>query len=219
MRPGAYYRTLVAAALGKNFPSPWRERARVRVGVGISVHAGWTLDLGSGDGQLLQTLGPRAVGLDLKSATVRGDGTAVPFATGAFQTVVLLDVLEHVQDDEALMKEALRVCAPNGTLWLSVPARSMRLFPPFLTAPMHRAWGHVRPGYTREQLRRLLPEGAEIVEWDEPAYRALYFPIVLLSKLAPPVARWVIRLAFGWDSARRAGDHGHYFCRIQIPGS
>ena len=216
MRPGAYYRTLVGTVLGIGQPeSMWHSRPRL-----CSPPEGgpWTLDLGSGDGQLLAILGPRAVGLDLKGATVRGNGTAAPFATGAFERVLLLDVLEHVHDDQALLKEALRVCAPSGTLWLSVPARAMRLFPPFLTAPMHRAWGHLRPGYTRAQLARLLPAGAQIVEWNEPAYRALYFPIVLLSKIAPPLARRLIRAAFMWDTRSRAGNRGHYFCCIREPG-
>jgi len=187
MRPGAYYRSLVTQHLG------------IRPG------EGWTLDLGAGDGSVFG--GARTVSLDTaaRRGFVRGDGTALPFRCGSFETVLALDVLEHVVDDRALLSELGRVSA--GAAWVSVPSNGMRLL---LTGVAHRAWGHVRPGYGREEVEKW----GDVVEWNEPAYLALYPVIRVLGWLCPPLTRGIIRLAFAFDKRHTKGDRGHYFCRI-----
>jgi SAM-dependent methyltransferase len=47
----------------------------------------------------------------------------LPFRSAAFQSVSLLDVLEHVSDDAGLLAETARVVVPGGTVVVSVPAR------------------------------------------------------------------------------------------------
>ncbi len=47
--------------------------------------------------------------------------SALPFATGAFELVVALDVIEHVEDDEAALAELSRVTCCGGTVLLSAP--------------------------------------------------------------------------------------------------
>ena len=209
MRPGSYYRTLVADRLG------------IRAG------GGWTLDLGACDGRLLQHMNGRGIALDLRPepaagiAFVRGDATNAPFPSETFPLVLAMDVLEHVDDDARLMREVLRLLAPGGSAWVSVPSRKLSVFPPFLTPLAHRSWGHVRPGYTREGLQRLLPSdlGVTLHDWNEPAYRAAYLPIRIVARVAPPVARWVIRIVAAYDARHREGECGHFFIRIAMPGS
>jgi SAM-dependent methyltransferase len=52
---------------------------------------------------------------------VYGDAAALPFADASFDTVMLLDVLEHVAEPEAALREAARVLAPSGQLLLTIP--------------------------------------------------------------------------------------------------
>lgn len=210
MRLGSYYRAIVAPCLGIGPVGP-------RV-----------LDVGAADAQLLRRFpGVQRVALDPQVwdtspvSRVRGDGAHAPFRAGAFDTVIALDVLEHVQDDLALAQELVRLVRPGGALWVSVPSRSFRAAPAMATAFLHRRWGHLRPGYTPDELRALFPGAAEVTlhEWNEPAYRLAYFPLKLLSLAAPPLARLALRLVARLDSRRRAGQQGHLFYCMRIPAA
>jgi len=53
---------------------------------------------------------------------LRGDATHLPFADNQFDVVTMLDVLEHVEDDLAAVREIHRVLKPGGAFVLSVPA-------------------------------------------------------------------------------------------------
>ena len=48
---------------------------------------------------------------------------ALPFGDDSFDIVVMSDVLEHVDDDQAAIGEALRVLKANGRLLVSLPNR------------------------------------------------------------------------------------------------
>jgi SAM-dependent methyltransferase len=94
---------------------------------------------------------------------VCGDVTAVPLRTESVDAVTLFDVLEHVRDDAAVLREALRVVRPGGTLLVSAPNEGWR-FPyhgvmqplcPSAAAIM-ADWGHVRSGYALAELDRML---------------------------------------------------------------
>lgn len=52
---------------------------------------------------------------------VFGDAHSLPFADGTFDTVLLLEVLEHLPEPQTAVKEAKRVLSPNGRLILSTP--------------------------------------------------------------------------------------------------
>jgi len=132
------------------------------------------LDLGSDNGvisYLLRRRGGSWASADLDRTTVeaiRGlvgddahqiDGRRLPFVDASFDVVVVVDLLEHVADDAALVGEIRRVLRPGGVLVANVP----HLKPGSLLRKLRDAlgltdaWhGHVRPGYSRDSLHRLL---------------------------------------------------------------
>jgi SAM-dependent methyltransferase len=53
---------------------------------------------------------------------VRGDVTALPFLTDSVDVLLALDVIEHLDDDAAALRDLARVLRPGGHLLLHVPA-------------------------------------------------------------------------------------------------
>lgn len=91
-----------------------------------------------------------------------GDGMALPFADSCFDRVVASEVLEHVQDDRAVLAELARVTRPGGTIAVTVPRWYPELACWALSSDYHQTpGGHVRI-YRRSQLdRRLRDAGFE----------------------------------------------------------
>ncbi|MBI2268210.1 MAG: class I SAM-dependent methyltransferase [Candidatus Blackburnbacteria bacterium] len=84
------------------------------------------------------------------SPEVLADAKKLPFKTNSFDTALLLQVLEHVDDPERVIKEASRVLKPNGVLIVSVP-----FFYPLHDMPYD--WGR----YTSVALKSLM-KGASL---------------------------------------------------------
>ncbi|MGH7208485.1 MAG: class I SAM-dependent methyltransferase [Nitrospiraceae bacterium] len=92
------------------------------------------LDIGSSQGLLLDALKSASLAacIDLAEAYMRvareqghravvGDGEALPFHSDTFDVVICSDVLEHVLDVEAVVKQVVRVLKQDGTLFAVVP--------------------------------------------------------------------------------------------------
>ncbi|HEY1725049.1 MAG TPA: methyltransferase domain-containing protein [Steroidobacteraceae bacterium] len=60
------------------------------------------------------------------ASAMLGMVSALPFASAAFDLVCTLDIVEHVDDDEAALAEIARVAAPGATLLLSAPLHPER---------------------------------------------------------------------------------------------
>ena len=94
---------------------------------------------------------------------VAGDVTALPFSDRSFDAVTMFDVLEHIIDDLKAITEALRVLKTGGFLLISTPNENWQ-FPYYSfmqsICPTDREimneWGHVRRGYTLEELKKLI---------------------------------------------------------------
>ena len=71
---------------------------------------------------------------------------------GPVDAIVLVNVLEHIEDDAALVRTALHALRPGGSLLLFVPAG------PRLFGSLDRAFDHFRR-YERRQLAELLADG------------------------------------------------------------
>jgi SAM-dependent methyltransferase len=148
------------------------------------------LDAGCGTGSMLRELrrrGQDAVGVDSLPEAVGlarsgapgvpvelGDVTGLPFASGSFDGVLLLDVLEHVDDRRALA-EASRVLRPGGFLAVSVPAC------PWLWSRRDELAGHRRRYDRRSLLRRIDDAGFDVRRSTH--YQLLLFPLVVLTRV------------------------------------
>ena len=99
---------------------------------------GVLLEAGSGGGlfaSILQEHGWRVVATDLapdaarfarahgvRHAIAMDAATGWPFADDSAEALVMLDVLEHIEDDTAALAEVRRVLRPGGIAVVSVPA-------------------------------------------------------------------------------------------------
>lgn len=52
----------------------------------------------------------------------RGTGSDLPFQDRSFQSLLMLDVLEHIENDRKALSECNRVLVRGGTMLLTVPA-------------------------------------------------------------------------------------------------
>jgi SAM-dependent methyltransferase len=95
----------------------------------------------------------------LKNNLVALAGTALPFRDGAFDLVVGLDYLEHIDDDNRVLEEISRVLKTGGEIILVTPQTG----PFFLLHKLRTAlglklehFGHKREGYSLADLDRQL---------------------------------------------------------------
>ena len=143
------------------------------------------LDVGAGTGATSLALRKHGnvLGIDLSPeamqiardrglAVARMDATALALPDASFDVVVALDVLEHLEDDAACLRELVRVLRPGGVLLVTVPAYK------WLWSSHDVANHHFRR-YRRRSLRRLLEGGGLHIE---------VCSYVMLSMLIPAAA-------------------------------
>lgn len=156
----------------------YREKMRALHRVAPDLPLNSILEVGGGQSGLSALLYPRAqvVNVDLEPGYARSpcnlqprvrfvcaDATALPFADCHFDAVTMFDVLEHIPDHKKAVLEALRVLKPGGYLLLSAPNERWR-FPYYgfmralcpSEAEVMAEWGHVRRGYTLDELSGLV---------------------------------------------------------------
>ncbi len=138
-------------------------------------------DLGCGAGGMFETLGEfgNVIGIDISPSAVAacrfkpyrgmviGTLEQLPLREESLDLVGMTDVLEHVENDEGVIRECLRVLKPGGVLLITVPAL------PWLYNAHDRALGHFRR-YSGNDMRRLLTRCGFEVE------RITYFNVLLL---------------------------------------
>jgi SAM-dependent methyltransferase len=87
-------------------------------------NTGPTLEIGGGSGNLKE-FAPDVISIDILQApwldTV-ADAQSLPFVSGHFQNIVMLDVLHHIQYPRKFLTEAIRVLQSKGRLIIIEPA-------------------------------------------------------------------------------------------------
>jgi SAM-dependent methyltransferase len=142
-------------------------------------------------------------------AAVVTSANELPFRDASLDTVLFLEVLEHLRDDAGGLREIHRVLAPSGRLVLSVP------IPP---GEMNEdeEWGHKREGYTWEEMKELLEgEGFSVVRYayslfkfSRLAVRLVNYWRINLRAPAPFFLGWLSYLDLLLDPKRR--QQGEY---------
>ena len=131
---------------------------------------GTLLDVGTGTGRMVELFAARAqqvTAIDkspemLRLARARlqhlpagkvdlqqGDFTALPFAPGAFDTVLFHQVLHYAQEPEAVLTEAARVTAPGGRV-------AVIDFAAHAHEELRAQHAHARLGFSDEQMLAML---------------------------------------------------------------
>jgi ubiquinone/menaquinone biosynthesis C-methylase UbiE len=161
----------------------YREKMRAIHTVAPAAAPGAILEVGGGRSGLTRLLyrDAHVTNLDLDASCanapcnrapgvrfVCGDATHLDFPNDSFDAVTMFDVLEHVPDDRRAIAEALRVLRPGGHLLVSTPNEHWR-FPYYrfmrricpTEEQMFAEWGHVRRGYSRDQLEQVVGRPCE----------------------------------------------------------
>ena len=112
----------------------------------------------------------------LGARLVRGDGTRLPISDGHLDLIVALDIIEHFEDDEALLAEFHRTLRAGGQLVASVPAY------PWLWSP-HDEFLHHKRRYRSGELERKLVRAGFALERRH-GFNFLLLPPIALVRLA-----------------------------------
>lgn len=172
-------RRIVAAAIDAQTALPVRARI-LEVGCGTGANLPLLARYGTVDA-IEPDDGARALASRRSGIAVAGgllpDG--VTLADGRYDLIVLLDVLEHIDDDAATLRVLRRKLAPGGRLLLTVPAS------PWMWSD-HDVAHHHKRRYTARTLRGVLGSGGFRVRHLS-HFNTLLFPLIagirLLHKL------------------------------------
>ena len=147
------------------------------------------LDVGCGTGAILESFSSRyeAFGTDTAPQAIefcrqRGlkklyCGTLETYPPSKpFDLITMLDMLEHVEDDEGLLRTGRRLLGEGGHLLIAVPAF------PSLWSPLDEILHHKRR-YTRGSLRRLVELAGFTVEHLS-FFNCLLFPVAWVRRIA-----------------------------------
>ena len=178
------------------------------------------LEIGCGTGhnlEMLQGFG-RADGIEIDPAAReiaerrlgRPIGSApLPELTGvedgAYDMVALLDVLEHVEEDQAALVSIARKLKPGGRILITVPAH------PWMWSA-HDEVNHHKRRYTRKTLNAVIADAGlkvELLSW----FNSLLFPLAASARIAgrftgkqdsddrmpPKVVNGLFETIFGWE--------------------
>lgn len=136
------------------------------------------------------------------AALAQTDLTRLPFADGAFDKVLMSEVLEHLADEQGALAEVYRVLRPGGVLAISVPNANYPFWwdpinktletagaPPITNAgPITGQWSNHLRLYLPAELRGALCAAGFVVEaFEEQTHHAFPFNHLLVYSIGKPL--------------------------------
>ena len=200
---------LIAWAIARHFPGA---RSLLEVGCGT----GFVLSGIAAAFPALKLSGSEAATAGLafaaarvpRAAFLQMDARRIPFRD-EFDIVGAFDVVEHIDEDQAVLAELRAAAAPGGGVLLTVPQH------PALWSEFDARAGHVRRYRARELRQKVVEAGLEIVRMT--SFVALLLPFMYLSRRAQRapgtgydplgelrIAAWLNRILEGALGAERA---------------
>lgn len=154
------------------------------------------LDIGSDNGVIsyfLRKKGGKWYSCDLIPETVASikqlvgervdqiNGLTTPYSDEQFDTVVIVDFLEHIKTDREFINELYRIIKSGGELIINVPnpKEGLLRWLRFRIGQTDEAHGHLRPGYDLKALEDLLGAGFTIEAYR--SYSRLFSVLVDMS--------------------------------------
>jgi SAM-dependent methyltransferase len=154
------------------------------------------IEIGCGNGSVLQFLKSKGINIEggdlfleaLQFCRKRTDvplyqldALNTPFADGQYDVVGLFDVIEHIDDDKAVLKEMYRICNPGGRIILTVPANKW-LWSYFDVMSCHKR------RYSKKELYQKLQRAGFVVEKIS-FYVFFLFPMFFLYRILKNMLR------------------------------
>ncbi|MEI7633244.1 MAG: methyltransferase domain-containing protein [bacterium] len=154
------------------------------------------LDVGCGTGMLLEGLKSAGwtVGLDMSPValaycrgrklqnTMQGNAIYLPLRGNSIDIITAIDVIEHADDDKAVVNELYRTLKPGGLVIMTVPAHKG------LWSPHDVALHHKRRYEKEEFLRLVKTAGFQPVKYTH-IFSAVYVPVMIYRC----ARRWLAR--------------------------
>lgn len=125
----------------------------------------------------------------LKSNSSVVTGT-IGHVTGKFDTIIYIDVLEHIAADDLEITKAAALLNPGGNIIVLSPAFQ------FLYSPFDKAIGHFRR-YNRKAIRNITPAGLQLISnkyYDSIGYFASFMNKLVLHQKYPTLKQVLL-----WD--------------------
>jgi ubiquinone/menaquinone biosynthesis C-methylase UbiE len=170
-------REILSACLHKYIPGELeKNQVILDAGCGTGGNLQFLSSFGSTFGVDSSRLACGFTSVDWQGCLVQGNLERLPLQSASFSIVSLLDVLEHVDDQHAVLGELFRIMKPNGVLMLTVPA-FMHLWSRHDTVHQHRR------RYLKSQLDHELVNAGFKVSYLS-YYNIHLYPLVALVRLA-----------------------------------
>jgi ubiquinone/menaquinone biosynthesis C-methylase UbiE len=154
------------------------------------------LDIGCGTGLILDEISTRskAIGFDFSRKALSfckkrglenllcGNVKHLPIADSSLDLVLALDIMEHIDDDTAMMKEIHRVLKPGGNILITVPAHK------YLWSDHDEALHHFRR-YSKNGFRKIIKENGFTIKKYSYVISFTFFPILIFRMIQKLIHR------------------------------